>query len=151
LRDAALLEAIPGPGPNIAQRLGRLRGDLLQEVDALLGASTDGAAVARAMLLGDRSFVDREQAQRFQGTGAYHGRRRAGLPPGARAGLVVWARRALRLSLASGTLLTLAALAGYVLIVEDRTPILRAALMAAVYLVGRMLFRRTYLLNAVGV
>jgi competence protein ComEC len=48
------------------------------------------------------------------------------------------------------TLVVLFALAGYVAVVDDRPPIFRAALMAAAFLLGRLLYRRTDLLNAVG-
>ena len=45
--------------------------------------------------------------------------------------------------------MTLLALAAYVGIVQDRPPILRAALMAALYLCARPLFRRVELLNTI--
>jgi predicted membrane metal-binding protein len=47
------------------------------------------------------------------------------------------------------SLVTLSALAAYVGIVQDRPPILRAALMAALYLCARPLFRKIELLNTV--
>ena len=152
LRDAALLERLPGPPPTLPQRIRRLRGRLLQEVDAMLAGSPDEAAVARAMLLGDRSFLDREQADRFRETGVFHVLVLAGLHVGMLAVFLLWiARRVLRLSLSAGVLLTLSTLGAYVAIVEDRPPILRAALMAAVYLLGLLIFRRLHLLNAVGI
>ncbi len=48
-------------------------------------------------------------------------------------------------------MITLLILGAYVVIVEDRPPILRAALMITAYLLGRMMFRRTHALNALGV
>jgi competence protein ComEC len=50
--------------------------------------------------------------------------------------------------MASGFLICVA-LAGYVGIVQDRPPILRAALMAALFLLARPLFRRVDLLNTI--
>ncbi len=47
------------------------------------------------------------------------------------------------------SLVTLSALAAYVGVVQDRPPILRAALMASFYLCARPLFRRVELLNTV--
>jgi competence protein ComEC len=149
-RNAALIEKIPGPSPSIAQRLARLRGRMLDEVDSMLGGSDDRAAVARAMLLGDRSFLDSAEVEAFRDTGVYHVLVLAGLHVGILAAALLWAGRKLRLSLIARTTLTIAALGAYVAVVEDRPPILRAALMAAVYLLGRVLFRRTHLLNAVG-
>jgi competence protein ComEC len=151
LRDAALLERLDGPSATLSQRLQRFRGTLLRQVDTMLAGSPGSAAVARAMLLGDRSFLDREQADRFRETGVFHVLVLAGLHVGMLAVFLLWiARRVLRLSLTSGILLTLATLSVYVAIVEDRPPILRAALMAAVYLLGLLIFRRLHPLNAVG-
>ncbi|MFY9531550.1 MAG: ComEC/Rec2 family competence protein [Candidatus Acidiferrales bacterium] len=74
----------------------------------------------------------------------------AGLHVGALAVFIFWLGRKLRLPLLVRTLLTLAALAAYAGIVEDRPPILRAGLVAAFFLLTRLLFRRVELLNAVG-
>ncbi|MGH9681378.1 MAG: DNA internalization-related competence protein ComEC/Rec2, partial [Candidatus Acidiferrales bacterium] len=71
----------------------------------------------------------------------------AGLHVGALAAFFIWAGRRMRLSLFSRTILTMAALAAYVGIVEDRPPILRAALMAAIYLFAQLFYRRMDLLN----
>jgi competence protein ComEC len=53
------------------------------------------------------------------------------------------------LSLGARVLATIAALAFFVAIIQDRPPIIRAASMAGIYLLARVLFRRTALLNAV--
>jgi len=55
--------------------------------------------------------------------------------------------RRLRLGLFPRVLLTLVVLTGYVLVVEDRPPIVRAALTAAIYLCAQLLYRRMDLLN----
>src|SRR5947208_1766665 len=129
---------VSGPSPSAAQRLPRVRGQLLRELDVMLADNPGRAAIARAMLLGDRSFLDSDQLEIFQATGAFHVLVLAGLHVGILAGVFLWAGRRLRLSLVSRTLLTLAALAAYVAIVEDRPPILRAALMAGAFLLGRL-------------
>ncbi len=99
------------------------------------------------MLLGDRSFVDHDRVVEFQKTGVYHVLVLAGLHVGALTAFFIWAGRRLRLGLLPTTLLTLLALAAYAGIVEDRPPIVRAVLMAALYLSARLLFRRMDLLN----
>ena len=159
LRSMALMTRLPGPPPTLAHRLARIRGRLLNEVDAMLAAgpplgtadNVGRAAVARAMLLGDRSFLDSEQVQEFQVTGAYHVLVLAGLHVGILAAALFWIGRALRLPLPATTFFVLAALAFYLAIVQDRPPILRAATVAAIYLLARLLFRRAALLNSVGV
>ena len=149
-RNTTLIEKIPGPPPTIANRLARARGRLLSETDAMLAGSPGSAAVARAMLLGDRSFLDSQQIEAFRDTGVYHVLVLAGLHVGMLVAALLWVGRKLRLPLFARTFVTLAALGAYVAVVEDRTPIVRASLMAAAYLLGRLLFRRTHLLNAIG-
>jgi competence protein ComEC len=73
----------------------------------------------------------------------------AGLHVGALIVFQLWLGRRLRIGPLATAIVTLVALAAYVGIVEDRTPILRAALIAAFYLCARPLFRRIDLLNTV--
>jgi competence protein ComEC len=147
LRSAELLRKLSEPPPTLAHRMARARGRLLERLEALFPAAPDRAAVLRAMLLGDRSFIDHERAEAFQKSAAYHVLVIAGLHVAALAGFTLLAGRRLRLSPLATTVLTLGVLAGYVAIVEDRPPILRAALMGAIYLCARLLVRRVELLN----
>jgi competence protein ComEC len=149
LRNAALIQTLPGPAPKLSHYLARLRGRLLNDLDAMLSPAEDRAAIARAMLLGDRSFLDSQQAESFRETGAFHVLVVAGLHVGVLAAFLFWAGKKLRFPLAARALVIIAALGLYVAIIEDRPPIMRAALMAAIYLLARMLFRRVALLNAV--
>jgi competence protein ComEC len=149
LRSAELLRKLGTPHLTLAHRLARLRGNFLERLDALFARTPERAAVLRAMLLGDRTFVDSDLATTFQKTSAYHVLVVAGLHVAALAIFVVWLGRRLRLSLGATTLVTLAVLAAYVGIVQDRPPILRAALMATIFLLSRLLFRRVELLNTV--
>jgi competence protein ComEC len=122
---------------------------LLNDLDAMLSPAEDRAAIARAMLLGDRSFLDSQQAESFRETGAFHVLVVAGLHVGVLAAFLFWAGKKLRLPIVARAFTTIAALGLYVAIIEDRPPIMRAALMAAIYLLARTLFRRVALLNAV--
>lgn len=149
LRTGELLRLIDRPAPTLAHRIARARGALLAKLDSLFASQPERAAVLRAMLLGDRSFVDTETVTAFQKTSAYHVLVVAGLHVGAFAVVLFWIGRRLRLPMPTTILLTLAALAAYVAVVQDRPPILRAALMAALYLVARPLFRRIDLLNTI--
>ena len=148
LRNAQLLTILDAHTRlTISDRLARLRGRLLHSVDTLFPVRAGEAALARAMLLGDRSFVDRDRVVEYQQTGVYHVMVLAGLHVGALTAFFIWAGRRLRLSLLLRTLLTLFVLAAYVGIVDDRPPILRAAIMAALYLCAQLLYRRMDLLN----
>jgi competence protein ComEC len=147
LRNDQLTTMVGHPQLTISDYLARARGRLLNSIDGLFASQPDQAALARAMLLGDRSFVEHDRVIEYQTTGVYHVLVLAGLHVGALTAFFIWAGRRLRLALFSRTLLTLAALAAYAGIVEDRPPIVRAVLMAALYLSARLLFRRMDLLN----
>jgi competence protein ComEC len=149
LRSGELLQLIDRPRPTFAQRLARARGALLVRLDSLFPGQPARAAVLRAMLLGDRSFVDSEVVTAFQITAAYHVLVVAGLHVGALVVFLFWLCRGLRLPISVTSLVTLGVLAAYVGVVQDRPPILRAALMAAFYLCARPLFRRVELLNTI--
>ena len=150
LRNPALMQSLPGLPPKLSYCLARLRGRLLNDLDAMLSPAEDRAAIARAMLLGDRSFLDSQEAESFRETGAFHVLVVAGLHVGVLAAFLFWAGKKLRLPIAARIITTIVALGFYVAIIEDRPPIMRAALTAAIYLLARMLFRRVALLNAVG-
>lgn len=147
LRNDALLTLLGHTRRTLQTRLARLRGHLLAELDSMFPSRPDLAAIARAMLIGDRSFVEHDRVVEFQQTGVYHVLVIAGLHVAALAAFFLWLGRRMRLSSAWRTVLTLAALVAYVGIVEDRPPIFRAALMVAIYLVARALFRRAELLD----
>lgn len=149
LRSGELLRLIDRPRPTFSQRLARVRGALLARLDALFPGEPQRAAVLRAMLLGDRSFVDSEVVTAFQKTAAYHVLVLAGLHVGALVVFFLWVCRRLRFTIFATSYLTVIALAAYVGVVQDRPPIFRAALMAALYLCARPLFRRIELLNTV--
>jgi competence protein ComEC len=149
LRSAKLLTLIDRPAPGFRDRLARIHGALLARIDRLFWRQPESEALLRAMLLGDRSFVDTSTVVAFQKTAAYHILVVAGLHTGALVVFLLWFCRRLRFAIAPTILVTLAALAAYVGVVEDRPPIFRAALMASIYLLARPLFRRVDLLNTV--
>jgi competence protein ComEC len=151
LRSGELLQVIDRPPPTISQRLARARGDLLARLDSLFAAQPDRGAILRAMLLGDRNFVDTGVVVAFQKTAAYHVLVIAGLHVGALVVFLLWFGRRLRLPASVISVAIFLVLLAYVGIVQDRPPILRAALMAGLYLLARPLFRRVDLLNTIAI
>jgi competence protein ComEC len=149
LRSAKLLQKVGTPPLGIPYRLARARGALLGRLDAAFASAPEQAAILRAMLLGDRMFVTSEVSTEFQKTGAYHVLVVAGLHVGALCVFLLWLGRKLRSPAWLTGFVTFGALVAYVGIVQDRPPILRAALMAAFYLAARPFFRRVELLNTV--
>ena len=151
LRAPQLIERAGPPTATIGPTLARARRRLRDEIDELFIDTPQVAGVLRAMLLGDRSFVDRNEATDFQKTGVFHVLVVAGLHVGAIAFALFWAGRKLRLSRVWTMLFTLSLLGAYVAIVEQRAPVLRAALMAATVVLGGFFFRRLELLNSAAV
>jgi competence protein ComEC len=147
LRASTLLEKTRTARPTVGLRIARLRGLLRKRVDEIFPESPQTAAVLRAMLLGDRSFMERTQSVDYQKTGVFHVLVVAGLHVGALTVFLFWVARKLRLPHVAKTLFVLAVLSGYVAVVEQRAPVLRATLMAAIVIVGSYFYRRLDLLN----
>jgi competence protein ComEC len=151
LRASELIERVSSTRPSPTALLARFRRRLREEIDTLFSASPQVAGVLRAMLLGDRSFLDREEATHLQKTGVFHVLVVAGLHVGALAAFVFWAGRKLRLSRLLTTILSLILLLAYGAVVEQRPPVLRAALMAAMFAIGTCFYRRLDLLNSAAI
>jgi competence protein ComEC len=96
LRTSELLELVRSAQPSVFSWISRGRRRLREEVDELWSRDTRVAGILRAMLLGDRSFVDRDEARDFQKTGAFHVLVVAGLHVGAIVVLLFWVGRKLR-------------------------------------------------------
>jgi competence protein ComEC len=148
LRAPELFERVDSPPPTVRTQLARIRRYLREEIDIIFAEKPEAAGLLRAILLGDRSFVDSSEATDFQKAGIFHVLVVAGLHVGAIAVLLFWIGRKLRLSPSITILFTLALLFCYVAIVEQRPPVLRAALMTALVVLGGFLFRRLELLNS---
>jgi competence protein ComEC len=151
LRAPELIERTAAATPTVAAGLAHARRQLQDEIDGLFGPASQTAGVLRAMLLGDRSFVDRAEATDFQKTGIFHVLVVAGLHVGALAFALYWTGRQVKLSPVWTGFFTLLLLLGYVAVVEQRPPVLRAAMMAAIVVLGGFFFRRLDLLNSAAV
>jgi len=122
LRASVLLEKTATAVPSLHSRIAAARSHLRQRLDAMFAASPQAASVLRAMLLGDRSFVDRAESVNFQKTGTFHVLVVAGLHVGVLAAFLFWAGRALRVPRLAHTVVILVVLSAYVIIVEQRAP-----------------------------
>jgi competence protein ComEC len=151
LRAPELIERVAASRGTMATRLAHVRGLLREEIDYLSAGSPQATSVLRAMLLGDRSFVDRAESTDFQKTGAFHVLVVAGLHVGAIAAVLFWVGRKLRMARPFTMLFTIALLFVYVAIVEQRPPVLRAAVMTGIVVFGGFFFRRLELLNSAAV
>ena len=151
LRSPELLQLAASAQPTAAVLISQTRVRLRETLSSLFASSPHEAAVLRAMLLGDRSFLERSESVDFQKTGVFHVLVVAGLHVGAFAAFLFWLARKLRLSRFWTSLATTLCIVAYVAVVEQRPPVLRAALMTFVVIVALLFFRRVELLNSVAV
>ena len=151
LRAPELMERTALARTTAATLLANVRRRLRDEIDELFAKTPQVDGVLRAMLLGDRSFVERAESTDFQKTGVFHVLVVAGLHVGALAVFLFWIGRALRLAPIWTALMTLTLLLAYVAVVEQRPPVIRAALMTAIVVIGGLFFRRLDLLNSAGI
>ncbi len=150
LRAPKLMERTAESPKTPATLLARARRRLRDEIDELFAKTPQVDGVLRAMLLGDRSFVERSESTDFQKTGVFHVLVVAGLHVGAIAAFLFWIGRVLRLRPFWTALTTVTVLFAYVSVVEQRPPVIRAALMTAIVVIGGLFFRRLDLLNSAG-
>jgi competence protein ComEC len=154
VKSPRLVEKSPSAGrPNASRLIQTVRRQFLAGIDRLYPPwSTEGrtGAVLKAVLFGDRSSLDSDTIENFRKTGLYHLLVIAGLHVGLLALLVGLVLRRLRLGETWRSAGVLLFLMFYALLVEQRAPTLRAAIMITAYLLGRVLYRERSLLNAVG-
>jgi len=154
IKNPLLVEKLPGAGaPGLSLLLQKTRQRLLQGIDLLYPPwSADGrnGAVIKAVLLGEISSIDSETIENFRKTGLYHQLVVSGLQVGLLALLAGLFLRLLPLSELWRSALVLAFLLGYVLLLEQRAPTLRATVMIFVYLLARFFYREQAALNAIG-
>ena len=150
LRSPLLLTKLPGQrGHRALGWIEDLRTHLLAQLDSGVPPRRypDHNAALRAMLLGDTALLAHRLAESFRLSGAYHVLVVSGLNVAILAVFLFWLLRRLHAREWLATLVTMAALVFYLLLVEDRPPIERAVWMVGLYLVARLLFREVHLAN----
>jgi competence protein ComEC len=108
------------------------------------------AALINAMVIGEEAFIDRETRIDFQRSGTYHILVVSGMNVSILAFVVFWALRRSGLGELTSTLITIASCVAYAFLTDVGPPVWRAALMCAVYLCTRLLYRDRAMLNAIG-
>ena len=119
---------------------------LLEEAEA---GESAAAAILRAMLLGDRSALDRETTTDFQRTGSYHALVISGLHVGVLALVVSFLLRLALVPPVPRALVAALAVAAYAALVGASLPVSRAAWMFTAYLAAGLLYRDRRALNVI--
>jgi competence protein ComEC len=143
------VEVLPGiAGTHAGLWRSRIRGSILARTHALWPAPQ--AALLDAMLIGERAHLGRDTNLQFQRTGAYHILVVSGMNVGILALVTFWVLRRFRVGEIGASAATVVLAFAYAYLADAGAPILRAALMLALYLGTRLLYRDRALLNAVG-
>lgn len=137
----------PVTGHNIRRLIERTRTWIISTVDFHLNA--DAAAIGKALLLGERTDFSPVFAQRLRLTGLSHVFALSGVNVGIVATLLWLLVSLLFLPRSLRYILILAGLLFYMELGREAPSLVRATLMAGFYLLGRLLYRRNLVLNAV--
>lgn len=106
------------------------------------------AGLMEAMAIGERSFVEPADRIDFQRSGTYHMLIVAGLHVGILAASMLWILRLLNLPDIIASACAMLLIFAYASLTGEGAPVWRAALMFAVYLATRLLYRKRAMLNA---
>ena len=153
IRQPEEMQRLPGRGGSLwVSLLHRLRGRLLANLDRLYPSEadpSDRAATLKAMLLGDDDWLRPETESAMQSSGTYHVLVVSGLHVGALALGLFWLFARLRLPNWATTLLVSFGLVSFAWLAAARIPVVRATLMALIYLAARLIYRNRPLLNSI--
>lgn len=149
VKSAALVDVLtPGSWP--AETAVIVRDHVRRSVAHYVGpAASQAASIVTAILIGDRAGLSEQTQRRLQEAGTYHVLAISGGNIAIFAGLLLLLSRWARLPPVAATLATMAGLAGYAYVVGGGASVMRATLMALVYLAARLLDHRSGPANAV--
>jgi competence protein ComEC len=108
------------------------------------------AALMDAMVLGEDSFLEAGSRTEFQRSGTYHVLVVSGMNLSILAFVIFWTLRQFHLDQALASVVTVVVSFAYAFVTGVGPPVWRAALMLAIYLGTRILYRERSMLNALG-
>lgn len=144
----ALVRRLPSRDGAI-ERVYRFRVEAGRGIDSCMGP--DAAAIARGIILGDRSEISNELNDSFKRTGLAHVLAVSGLHVVLLAGVVIGAARLVGLGSRSRQMLVMCTVAVYVVLTGSQPSVLRAALMMFLAVVLWMLGRQRDMMASIAV
>lgn len=146
---AAAVERLPGfSGNRMALWRTRVHASIIAKIHELWPAPQ--ATLMDAMVLGEESFLRNSTRTEFQRSGTYHLLVVSGMNLSILAFAIFWTLRQFRLDPAVAAFATVVISFAYAFVVGVGPPVWRAALMLAIYLGARLLYRDRNMLNAIG-
>jgi competence protein ComEC len=139
-------------GSWLEEAAARARWAIRAAVDATVGHwSARSAAIVTAILIGDRAGLDDDVERRLQEAGTYHVLAISGGNIAILAAAAFLALGALGLRDRRATVIPMAMLAGYAILVGGGASVMRATIMAVTYLFARLFDHRALPFNAIAV
>jgi competence protein ComEC len=143
------VQQLPGfAGSRIELWRTRIHSSIVAKVHALWPKPQ--AALMDAMVLGEDAFLERASRTEFQRSGTYHILVVSGMNLSILAFVIFWTLRQFRLDPALAGIMTVLVSFAYAFVTGVGPPVWRAALMLALYLGARLLYRERSMLNAIG-
>ena len=147
--DAKDIERLPGfSGSRIELWRTRVHASIVAKIHQLWPASQ--ASLMDAMVLGEESFLRNATRTEYQRSGTYHVLVVSGMNLSILAFAIFWALRQFRVDPAVAAITTVVVSFAYAFVVGVGPPVWRAALMLAIYLGARLLYRERNMMNAIG-
>src|SRR3984957_17529148 len=147
--EAKDVEPLPGfSGSRIERWRTRVHGSIIAKIHQLWPASQ--ASLMDAMVLGEESFLRNATRAEYQRSGTYHVLVVSGMNLSILAFAIFWTLRQFRVDPAVAAVATVLVSFGYAFVVGVGPPVWRAALMLAIYLGARLLYRERNMMNAIG-
>jgi competence protein ComEC len=146
---AEKVEALPGfVGGRVERWRTRIHANLIAKLHELW--SPRQAALMDAMVLGEDTFLEGGTRTEFQRSGTYHILVVSGMNLSILAFVIFWTLRQFHLDQTVASVVTVAVSFAYAFVTGVGAPVWRAALMLAIYLGARLLYRERSMLNALG-
>ena len=143
------LEVLPGfSGSRIEQARQRIHRSIITKIHQLWPEQQAG--LMDAIVIGEDTFIERPARVDFQRSGTYHVLVVSGMNVSILALFTVWFLRRLGLGQILASIVAIVLIFSYAAITNVGPPVWRAALMFAVYLATRLLYRDRAMLNALG-
>jgi competence protein ComEC len=147
--EAKDIERLPGfSGSRIELWRTRVHASIIAKIHQLYPASQ--ASLMDAMVLGEESFLRNATRTEYQRSGTYHVLVVSGMNLSILAVAIFWTLRQFRVDPAVAAISTVLVSFAYAFIVGVGPPVWRAALMLAIYLGARLLYRERNMMNAIG-
>ncbi len=147
--EATDIERLPGfSGSRVELWRTRVHASIVAKIHQLWPASQ--ASLMDAMVLGEESFLRNATRTEYQRSGTYHVLVVSGMNLSILAFAIFWALRQFRVDPAVAAITTVVVSFAYAFVVGVGAPVWRAALMLAIYLGARLLYRERNMMNAIG-